>query len=437
MAGTPVLQGYDSYELRLGDELRGERASKGKTLMDVQRDLRIRADYIDAIENADAGAFPFAGFAAGYIRSYARYLDLDPDDVYRRFCAESGFGGVENGVSVSPSKRKSCERDAAPVRRSAEADGIQTRFMPSANASSRVELGASLRGLASIGVLGALVVGLGYGGWTVLQNLQRVGFAPLPTAPTVQVSAPDFFSPETAALPDAPAEADGEDGVRVTLAALYAEQEAPAPVVEPRDGPISSIDPARAGVYAAPGRVSSPAPADDGDVAGVGAVDHALLRAAVAADAAAETAAGDATVVLNPANPAEAALPPAPAAARSGVHVFATAEAWIRVRNGDSKVLFTGILGAGEHFSLPAEATAPQLRAGNAGAVYIVVDGAAFGPLGAGPEVAKNVSLTPDAVRAAYPQAKDVAIAPNVSPADDREASATAADGSAYALRQD
>ena len=44
----PELKGFDSYELTLGDELRGERASKGKSLLDVQRDLRIRADYIVA-----------------------------------------------------------------------------------------------------------------------------------------------------------------------------------------------------------------------------------------------------------------------------------------------------------------------------------------------------------------------------------------------------
>ena len=87
----PELKGFDSYELTLGDELRGERASKGKSLLDVQRDLRIRADYIDAIENADASAFPFAGFAAGYVRSYARYLGLDPDWAYATFCEEANF----------------------------------------------------------------------------------------------------------------------------------------------------------------------------------------------------------------------------------------------------------------------------------------------------------------------------------------------------------
>ncbi|MEL6794892.1 MAG: helix-turn-helix transcriptional regulator, partial [Pseudomonadota bacterium] len=116
MSVAPVLKGFDSYELKLGDELRGERASKGKTLLDVQRDLRIRAQYIDAIENADASAFPFSGFAAGYVRSYARYLGLDGDDVYRRFCEESGFEGAESGASVTPNFASANSEDAAATR---------------------------------------------------------------------------------------------------------------------------------------------------------------------------------------------------------------------------------------------------------------------------------------------------------------------------------
>ena len=50
---TTALRGFDSYEVKLGDELRGHRASLGKSLLDVQRDLRIRASYIDAIDEAD------------------------------------------------------------------------------------------------------------------------------------------------------------------------------------------------------------------------------------------------------------------------------------------------------------------------------------------------------------------------------------------------
>ena len=50
-------KGFDDYELRLGDMMRGERATMGKSLLDVQRELRIKASYIAAIENADPTVF--------------------------------------------------------------------------------------------------------------------------------------------------------------------------------------------------------------------------------------------------------------------------------------------------------------------------------------------------------------------------------------------
>lgn len=62
----------------------------GKSLLDVQRDLRIKAVYISAIENGDIDAFPNKAFIAGYVRSYARYLKVDPEDFLREFCEFSG-----------------------------------------------------------------------------------------------------------------------------------------------------------------------------------------------------------------------------------------------------------------------------------------------------------------------------------------------------------
>ena len=34
---------FDDFQLRLGDIMRGERATMGKSLLDVQRELRIKA----------------------------------------------------------------------------------------------------------------------------------------------------------------------------------------------------------------------------------------------------------------------------------------------------------------------------------------------------------------------------------------------------------
>lgn len=413
----PELRGFDSYELKLGDELRGERASLGKSLLDVQRDLRIRADYIAAIEAADATAFPFAGFAAGYVRAYARYLNLDEDDIYRRFCAESGFVGVAPTATVDPREIIAAAAPKGPSlsRPAPTSTPISTRFLASNRAQERVATGAALRGLGSVAMLGTIVIGLGYGGWTLLQDLQRLGFAPLPTAPAVLVAAPEIPAPPEGAFALAPAPAE-DGGPRVSLAAIYAAQESgpPAPVL--RDGPISSIDPRSAGIYAHPAASRQPL------VAG-----PALLTETETPYAAVERA------TVEPA-PVAAAPEAEPVEAPRGVDVFALEEAWIRVRDGERRVLFTGILGPGERFSLPPEAEAPQLRAGNAGAVYIIVDGAAFGPLGSGPNVASNVDLKPDSVRAAYPEA--AGIAPQPAPSRNAEAARPALAGE-VALRSD
>ncbi|MEP4640309.1 MAG: helix-turn-helix domain-containing protein, partial [Yoonia sp.] len=53
--------GFDAFDLRLGDLMRGERATMGKSLLDVQRELKIKAAYIAAIENADPTAFDTPG----------------------------------------------------------------------------------------------------------------------------------------------------------------------------------------------------------------------------------------------------------------------------------------------------------------------------------------------------------------------------------------
>src|SRR6056297_1803584 len=114
-AGDPGMRGFDAYDLRLGDLMRGERATMGKSLLDVERELRISAGYLDAIENSDPSAFDTPGFIPGYVRSYARYLGMDPDEAFATFCAESGFS-IAHGMSEAAS---SVRRNEPPVVRKA------------------------------------------------------------------------------------------------------------------------------------------------------------------------------------------------------------------------------------------------------------------------------------------------------------------------------
>ena len=98
-----------------------------------------------------------------------------------------------------------------------------------------------------------------------------------------------------------------------------------------------------------------------------------------------------------------AAEPGAPAGPLK-VIIHATGEAWIRVRDGPA-VIFEGTLPADGRFELPERMTEPLLRAGNARAVYVLVDGASYGPLGSSTRLVKNVSLRAADIKSRFPRA--------------------------------
>ena len=138
------FQGYDMLDVPLGDLMRGERATLGKSLLDVERELKIRAAYIAAIENGDIGAFASPGFIAGYVRSYARYLGIDPEWTFRRFCDETGFQGVHGFSAHQAQQAKRSFADAPRLLDPNEVmQSSRTAFAPSRESVfSRIEPGA-------------------------------------------------------------------------------------------------------------------------------------------------------------------------------------------------------------------------------------------------------------------------------------------------------
>ena len=170
-AQVEVNASFLDDDTRLGDLMRGERATLGKSLLDVQRELRIRASYVAAIENCDISAFDTPSFIAGYVRSYARYLGMDPDWTFRRFCQESGFQ-PSHGMAASASGPKPARRPSDPAEALANPRAL---FIPQERSFwADVEP----RAIGAVLVLLAVIAGLGYGGWAVLQEVQRVTLLP-------------------------------------------------------------------------------------------------------------------------------------------------------------------------------------------------------------------------------------------------------------------
>ncbi len=391
------LRGFDDYEVTLGDEMRGQRATLGKTLLDAESDLRIKAGVLRAIEDCDLDGFPNMSVVPGYVRSYARYLEMDPDDSYQRFCAESGYRSPTAELA-QPRGGRSGGRNGAVATMghglAAGTDLLRSRFAwPAAprHFGSRISLGSLVSAVALL----ALIGGLGYGGYALLQEVQRVGIAPLPEAPAVIAEAP-LIAPPVIAEEDATAPGAGVYEGDGALAAVVP-PEGPPPLLAGRDGPISAIDPATSGLFADRAREQ------DGEDGGVGTATLA------AEDETPVPAPGDVAARPVPAAAAEPARAAAPAEPQR-VEIVATDAAWVRVRDGEATV-FQGTLPPGGSFAIPPRLKKPVLRAGNAGALYLRIGDVAYGPIGRSGQVVGEVSLRREDIVSALPQADRAALA--------------------------
>lgn len=397
----PKLKGFDDFDLLLGDIMRGERATMGKSLLDVQRELKIKATYISAIENTDPSAFDTPGFIAGYVRSYARYLGLDPEWAFKTFCEEGNFT-VAHGMSADASVR----RVSQPTKQAQKSPGTKVpgaaakpahlrdpftepsvSYLPKGDAAFS---GFEPRAIGSIAVLLVLLAGIGYGGWSVLQEVQKVRLTPVDQTPEVLAE----LDPLAPATTPSSLESGGVETAEVIAPAtdrfdrLYRPEALDVPVLVARDGPISAIDPDTIGALA-PSReeslVASRAPRPDNlpFSVSVGAFDGDL-----------EVARLDTDNLLPPVQVVSDAAP--------SVSLLAVRPSWVRVRAADGTVVFEKILDAGETFEVPLTEEPATLRAGNASSLYFAVNGQTYGPAGAGPEVVKDVVLAPDALMGVY-----------------------------------
>jgi hypothetical protein len=364
---------FDDFELRLGDTMRGERATMGKSLLDVQRELRIKASYIAAIENSDPDAFDTPGFIAGYVRSYARYLGMNPDEAFEVFCKESGFS-VAHGMSAAASVVKKPSREERLTRPSRDTDMFNrpsTPFVPAGDRFwSRIELAA----VGSSLVLLALISAIGFGGYSVLQEVQRVQVAPVDQTPVV-LSDLDPLDGALATL-DAVNDESGAPSVAMeaprieALDRLYRPQALDVPVLVARDAPIASIDPRTVGNFLTPPEPSI-APTEV-MTAFIGPMPQTPLTPQVS-----ET--------------------PGPA-----LRMVAVRPSWVRVRAADGTVIFETIMEPGDTWDAPATEEPPTLRTGESGAIYFALNGVYYGPVGETGTITSNLALSVDSLKQTY-----------------------------------
>jgi hypothetical protein len=74
----------------LSERLYAARERKGVDLYRAERETKIRARYLGALERGDYGDLPGAVYTKGFLRNYALYLGLDPEDALAQWRRERG-----------------------------------------------------------------------------------------------------------------------------------------------------------------------------------------------------------------------------------------------------------------------------------------------------------------------------------------------------------
>src|SRR5207342_1416336 len=78
------------------------RERKGIDLVRAERETKIRARHLVALERGDLDDLPAPVYAKGFLRNYSLYLGLDPDEMISRWRREADQPRSIEAVKVAP-----------------------------------------------------------------------------------------------------------------------------------------------------------------------------------------------------------------------------------------------------------------------------------------------------------------------------------------------
>ncbi len=404
------VNGFDSYTLLLGEELRGERATLGKSLLQVQKDLKIKAAYISAIENCDLDAFPNKGFVAGYIRSYARYLNLNPEEIYERFCTESGFSSQDG------SRRLDC------------ADRYKNRGLKAYNIETQLDWKPSYVGIQEVNsslfsksywffwpflVAFLILFGIGFGAWKVLIDIQKLKIVPADNLPMI-MSEMNLQSPEVLSENKLNRYRFARKEFEANEYRITGSSKLVAPQVSYRDGPIMNLQIEDIGVLGTNStKLDRSLPIVSSSIGSTRdiLVNQLDFGSVPEFGVAASVETGEARInleqlanakpVLDHKNLDQGVIDPfkkngaVVKQSETTLNIFAVNPSWIRIKDEDRKVVVEKILRAGEVLEIKGNWFNGNLRAGNAKDLFFSLNGVTYGPVSDKRKVIKDFKIDP------------------------------------------
>ena len=343
------------------------REELGYSLAQAADALRIRYVYLQAIEDGRYHDLPGTAYAIGFVRSYAEFLGLEPEETVKRFKQE--IHGLERAPTLA---------------------------FPVPKPEGKLPGGALI-------LISVLLIALGYGAWYFLTTSGNQVSEVLPSAAPIgqEDESASNGSEQVAARPTGSADSEEQTSVGGTAGqggtseqTTETQTQVPAPTAlgaeQPDIGAGAEIE-----IPAAP-----ETPGVNAETTDTGQAPSEPVAEAEAPEATVDNATQ--TAVVEP-----PAAPQLPAGAAAGGRIFgadnadarvvlaATSDSWVQVRDAEGELLLTQVLRTGDSFLVPNE-PGVTMRTGNAGGLSITVDGRQINSLGALGDVIDGVLLEPD-----------------------------------------
>ena len=138
---------YDDEKSKesLGSILRQQRESKKLNLEEIAEELKIRSQYLEALENDQFELLPGTLYQRSFLKTYAQYLDLDQDHILKMF---------DRYEKSQISLRKETEETLPDEKKPMEKSIKEKPSLPSEPQSSKSRVGYWF------GILAGLVLGI-------------------------------------------------------------------------------------------------------------------------------------------------------------------------------------------------------------------------------------------------------------------------------------
>jgi len=103
-----VAAGFTLRKIRtaqtLGEKLSRARKRKGVDLIEAELQTKIRAKYLEALENEDFDLLPNDIYVKGFLTTYSKYLGLEPEKIHGLYQQQRSTSKVSNDETFAAGK---------------------------------------------------------------------------------------------------------------------------------------------------------------------------------------------------------------------------------------------------------------------------------------------------------------------------------------------